>query len=431
MSQLTDPDANPPLFRHEVMAERQTQSLGSVLLAPNVPLRLFAVFAGLMTFCVISLLCFGHYTRTARVNGWLVPQHGLLRVFTDQPGVITAIHVQEGAVVTKGKPLIELSSESQSGASHGTQEEISRQLVARHDSLAGELALQERLFSDRGHDLVERVATLRSELASIHQEASLQRERLNLVQSFSSKRKLLLERGLTTSQSVEASEENRLAQASQLLSLARNGSTMERELVLIEGELRDLPLTKQTKLGEIKRQIASLDQELATTDARRRIVIQAPSDGVVSMMQTDVGSRADASVPLLSIIPAGSKLEAHLFSPSKTIGFVRKGQQVRLRYQAYPYQKFGQYEGMVTRISRSALGPSDLSQQLTGLSSLYDSKEPVYLITVEIRSQFVSANGEAVPLQPGMQLEASVAMETRTLLEWMFEPLFTLSGGPA
>jgi len=71
---------------------------------------------------------------------------------------------------------------------------------------------------------------------------------------------------------------------------------------------------------------------------------------------------------------------------------------------------------------------SNLSQQLPGLSSLYGVDEPVYRITVDLKSQNATAYGASVPLQPGMQLEASVAMETRTLIEWIFEPLFTLTG---
>jgi membrane fusion protein len=117
-----------------------------------------------------------------------------------------------------------------------------------------------------------------------------------------------------------------------------------------------------------------------------------------------------------------------LFSPSRDIGFVRPGQRVLLRYQAFPYQKFGQYEGVVSGVSRSALSPGDLSQQLPGLSSLYGVNEPVYRITVELKTQAATAYGATVPLQPGMQLEASVVMETRTLVEWMLEPLFTLTG---
>jgi membrane fusion protein len=109
---------------------------------------------------------------------------------------------------------------------------------------------------------------------------------------------------------------------------------------------------------------------------------------------------------------------------------------VLLRYQAYPYQKFGHYEGKVVSVSRSAVSPGELPQQLAGIASVTGvaagpgarAGEPVYLITVSLERQTVDAYGNAVPLQPGMQLTADVALETRRLYEWVLEPLYTISG---
>jgi membrane fusion protein len=148
----------------------------------------------------------------------------------------------------------------------------------------------------------------------------------------------------------------------------------------------------------------------------------------VTAIQAEVGGNALPNVPLMSIVPAGSNLEAQLFSPSRGIGFVRPGQRVLLRYQAFPYQKFGLYEGVVTSVSHAAVGPSELAQQLRGLTSLYGTQEPVYRITVGLARQTATAYGEAVPLQPGMQVEADVMIETRRHFEWVLDPLYTLTG---
>ncbi len=109
------------------------------------------------------------------------------------------------------------------------------------------------------------------------------------------------------------------------------------------------------------------------------------------------------------------------------------GQRVLLRYQAYPYQKFGHYEGTVTSVSRSAVSPGELPPQLasnTGVTGAATggAAEPVYRITVALARQTVTAYGEQVRLQPGMQLEADVALETRRLYEWVLEPLYTITG---
>jgi membrane fusion protein len=87
----------------------------------------------------------------------------------------------------------------------------------------------------------------------------------------------------------------------------------------------------------------------------------------------------------------------------------------------------------VASISRSAVSPGELPPQLAGISSLTASTsgagaEPVYRITVKLKRQTVTAYGQPVPLQAGMQLEADVELETRRLYEWVLDPLYTLTG---
>jgi membrane fusion protein len=417
-----------PLFRPEVIAERQTQWLGTVLLVPSISHGLFAIFAVLTVGCILCLLFFADYTRKARINGWLVPQQGIVRIYAPQAGVIAKLYVKEGMEVRRDAPLIELSAELQSEALGATQEEIARRFVARRDSLTAERALQQELYQQNAMALFDRIAALRSEQEHLQRELEVQRARVQLAEAFAAHQRDLRERGLNTEQRLQEAEQSRLDQVMQVRSLERTVVSTQRERLTLEGELRDLPLNTQKRLAEIDRDIASTEQQLAETEARRRIVIPAPEDGTVTAIQAEPGSRADASVPLLSIVPRGAKLEAHLFSPSRAIGFVRPGQRVLLRYQAFPYQKFGHHEGVVVSVSRSAVNPAELTQQLAGLTSLYQANEPVYRIVVSLGSQTVTAYGEQLPLQPGMQLEASVLIEKRPLIEWVFDPLFTVTG---
>src|SRR5258705_340064 len=73
---VLDAGASRHLFRSEVLAERQTQWLGTVQLASRSSHRYFTIFAMLTTAAVVALLIYGDFTRKARINGWLVPQQG-------------------------------------------------------------------------------------------------------------------------------------------------------------------------------------------------------------------------------------------------------------------------------------------------------------------------------------------------------------------
>ena len=131
-----------------------------------------------------------------------------------------------------------------------------------------------------------------------------------------------------------------------------------------------------------------------------------------------------AGQPLLSLLPGNGTLEAELLVPSRAIGFIEPGDKVLLRYQAYPYQKFGHQQGTVARISRSALNQTEL-QILFGSSV---QGEPMYRVTVRLAKQVITAYGKPELLKPGMTLEADVLGEKRPLIEWVFEPLYSLKG---
>ena len=99
-----------------------------------------------------------------------------------------------------------------------------------------------------------------------------------------------------------------------------------------------------------------------------------------------------------------------------------------LRFDAYPYQKFGHTAGRVTEVARVALASQDLSALgLPGLDAT-GAGEPLYRITVDLSAQTIMAYGEARPLQIGMQLEADIMQERRKLYEWVLEPLISITG---
>ena len=417
-----------PLFRPEVFAERQTQWLGAVLLTPRLSHRFFTAFAALALASILALLFFAEYTRKARISGWLMPEQGLVRVFSPQVGVVTELLVKEGATVRKGESLVGLSGELQSASLGATQAEIARSLVERRDSLTEERRQQQQLLAQQLRTLSNRIQALQSEQKQLGEEIALQRQRLQLAKNTAARQQQLRQRGFISDQQLQQAEEAQLEQDARLGALERSRLTTERERRTLEGELEDLPLKAHAQIATIERGISAMEQDLAAVEARRQIIVPAPQDGTVTAIQAEQGGSANTAVPLLSIVPLGSKLEAHLFSPSRAIGFVRPGQRVLLRYQAYPYQKFGHYEGTVAHVSRSALSPGELPSQLSGLTALYGASEPVYRVTVALLSQTVTAYGQPVALQPSMQLEADVVIESRKLFEWVLDPLYTLTG---
>ena len=432
----TEGGTNLELFRAEVLAARQSQWLGTLLLAPGRATYFFTLFSALAAAGILGLLVFADYTRTARVNGWLQPQGGVARVFAPRPGIVTALHVKEGEQVHRSEPLLTLSDEAQSAALGATQAEIARRIAKRRQSLLEELSQRNELLAQQQRALTNRITALRAEQSNIEREIAVLNARVRVAERAETLHKKLSQQGFISEMRLQQVESETLEQRARTTALERSRITIQRERMMLEGELVDLPLKSRNEIAAVERNIAQIDQEMAEAEARREIVVPAPQDGTVTAIVAAPGSYANASVPLLTIVSGSAPLEAHLYSPSRAIGFVSPGQRVRLRYQAYPYQKFGQYEGTVKSVSRSAISPGELPPQLSGVANLATAAagpqaaagEPVYRITVGLENQGITAYGNAMPLQAGMLLEADVVIDKRRLYEWVLDPLFTLTG---
>src|SRR5690606_12140661 len=127
--------------------------------------------------------------------------------------------------------------------------------------------------------------------------------------------------------------------------------------------------------------------------------------GMVATLLAKRGQSVQAGQPLAILLPDDSRLEAELLVPSRAIGFIEEGDAVLLRYQAFPYQKFGHQQGRVARVSRSTINPTEAGGRGTDLAR---RGEPFYRVTVALAEQAVIAYGRAEALRPGMLLEADV-----------------------
>lgn len=422
-----------PLFRPEAMAERRTPWLGAVLLAPQLSHRVYTTVAVLAAVAILAVMFGASFTRTARLNGWLVPPQGVVRVMAPRPGVITALHVAEGARVRQGQPLVTLSDELQSAAFGGVQAEVSRHLGERSRSLQDEREQQRSLLAQQQRALGERLAAMRGEAAQFSREIELLKSRVAIAQRNEALHREQFKQGFISEMRLQIVQSEGLEQVARLSALERSLMTLKREMITVSAELNELPLRLGKEMATLDRSAAQIGQERAESEGRREIVIQAPGDGTVTAIQAVVGAAAGSGVPLLAIVPANHRLEAHLYGPSRAIGFVQPGQRVLVRYPAFPYQRFGHHEGVVASVSRTAVSPTDLPTPMAGVAGAAAGAggavaEPIYRIVVEIANQSVTAYGQTMALQPGMTLEADISLEKRRLAEWVLEPLYAVTG---
>lgn len=414
------------LFRAEAIQHQERDWLGSVQLTRPVSLAVLTVFAVLVAAVVATCLVLGEYTRKARVTGYLVPDRGLIRLMPPQPATVVESHVAEGRSVHLGDVLFVLAV-GQATRSGDTQAAVQGSLASRERSLHAAARQRVLLEQNQLAAIDRQIGELQREHESMQSEADLQRQRLALADQALAQYESLQRDNFISSAQVRTKAEDVLNVKAQLQGLERQRAGRLREIAALQSQRREMPMRALAAQGEIDRDLANLAQQSAENEARQRIVVRAPQDGVISGVLAAPGQTVTPSVALASLLPTDAKLQAQLFAPSSAVGFVRPNQTVQLRYQAFPYQKFGHQAGQVVQVSRSPLQPSDLAG--TALPAAAGAGgEPLYRITVALDRQSVSAYGQAQALSPGMQLEADVLLDRRRLIEWLFEPVLGIAG---
>lgn len=412
------------LYRTEALNARQVKWLGEIVLIRPISFSLLCALAGALALTVIIFLFFGTYTKRTTVSGQLVPDLGLMKVYVPQYGIVVRKSVVEGQVVKRGDVLYVLSSERYSDTQGNVQATISRQVNARRTSLQEALVKTRKLNEEEQAALVNRITGMESELAKIDSQIAGQAGRVKLAEDAVVRMRDLAAQHFISKEQLQQRQADMLDQRARQQSLERDRISVGRDLTSQKNDLAAMPLRHQNVLAQIERDITSLGQELTESEAKRRLEITAPESGIASAVTAEVGQTVDGGKPLVSIVPAGAKMQAYLYAPSRAIGFVKPGDKVQMRYQAYPYQKFGQAQGTVAFVAKVALSGNELA----GLAQQANGGEPLYRITVDLSAQTVKAYGLQQTLQAGMLLDADILQEKRRLYEWVLEPLYTLSG---
>jgi len=211
-----------------------------------------------------------------------------------------------------------------------------------------------------------------------------------------------------------------LEQTAKLQTLQRQYSAIENDMAQARDERAKLKAQHRVTRAGLDRDLLNLQQEEVQRRGARVTLLKAPVDGIVSGLVATAGQSTPAGATLASIVPSGSPMEAVLYVPSTAIGFIKAGQGVRLSYDAFPYQRFGQYHGVVQSVSQTDVPVA------TGRNG--EDRRAFFMVRVTLDSSLVKAYGAQVALRPGHTLTADIEIDRRKLIRWMLDPLFAFSG---
>ncbi len=404
------------LFRTEAVEHQMTRLDGAVVLSQPIRTEVLSAFLAAVAIGAVAWLATGNYARTETVRGVLMTDVPVAKILPPAEGVVTSVQVEEGSIVTRGQILAVVDVDRRdAGGSLIAADEL--HTVDERLTLA-----RDQLGIASAHDANERLR-LRAQfsgderkLADVDVQIGLQQNVVTSNESLFSQLGPVVERGFVSRVTFEQRRQSLLAAKQTLANLKEQREVVASDLAETKASLADLAVSRSKEANDVATSVQVLAEERARASGEQSYTLVAPISGKVTALQTGIGRGAKAGLPLMIIVPTKAMVYASLYAPSRAIGFVKPGQEVRLHYDAFPYERFGSFRGTVTSVSATSIDPRDLDVPLK-------LDEPVYRVAVTPLEQSVQAYEAHPALQPGMTLGATLVLERRSFLGWFLEPL--------
>ena len=408
------------LFRDEALKSARERLWGELLLRSPRIARI-AIPLLLLGFVLLGvLLSRASFVRSESVHGYISPQGGQVRVFAEQEGRMLEVMVKEGDQVTRDQVLARLVSRRAIGESLYRETEYELEIRAQIASLETELANETGRQQQESRWYALETRSLRHRQRLLSELAEVSKTQAGLQQEALARGRRLFAAGSLAQADLERFKAQHLSARAESLSASHALLDLESRLSKHEADQAALPTTHFARVSGLHRDLSQLKQQLADLQGLSDYFVTAPVSGRVRGVSYVQGDQVRRDRPLFSILEEEAGVRAVLLVPSRAIGFVREGQQVKLRYDAFPYEKFGSHEGEITEVGRTSFAASELALP-------FAVPGPVYRIYVQPRESQVLAAGEARALLPGMLLQAEIQLETRSLWQWLTAPLRSLA----
>lgn len=202
-----------------------------------------------------------------------------------------------------------------------------------------------------------------------------------------------------------------------------------------ESQLNQLESDLVTKAGDFDNQITSQENfindyknQKLESNANGTIVIKATADGKIESIAATVGQMIDRGSSLAQIKPTGNvEYFLVLWLPNNSIPYVKKGDIVNIRYDAFPSDKFGQFPGEIVSISTIPTSRQEMNEY-TNISNGTNQQElALYKTIIKIKNTGFMYNNKKLYLTNGLKAQAIVFLEKRPLYMWMFTPFYNIA----
>lgn len=410
-------NAQTPIFRSEVVVARSERLAGAVNLAPPVT---WQAIGYLLLIAVLMVGCFiatATYSRVTKVDGTIVLDTGVAALVPSRSGVVTSVEVLEGQHVQAHAPIFRIKSEDDLRSGGTAADRVGTSLQQQDDHLTRQASLLLIGAEADRMRLVSQINGAKAELSDLVSQLTDQQRLVDAASADYANALIVAQRGFVSGKDLSDRQTTVISRRQQLSQLRQAISAKRAELEGAERSISQSRALAQAQVASSDSSRAALKQQIAQNEQSRGYVITAPVEGMITALTARLGQPVRPDQTLGMVVPDRSTVRAELYVPSAAVGFVDVGQEVRLALDAFPFERFGTLKARIVATSAAS-----------SIRSSPPGSTPVYLVTAVVDRSSMSAFGHRRALLPGMTLSARIITERRSLIRWLFEPIFAVRG---
>jgi len=409
------------IFRKEAVEHQHMSLYGEVIISQPTPYYFISVFMFVLVLFLGVVLYWGIYTKKETTTGYLALTTGFSKIYPKRNGIVNQVMVSDGQRIVKGQKLIYISTKKESEDALDIDGKIINELentllgIIKKKNLEKQLAkLEIKRLQSVSINIKKNISHNQKQLTYLSEKVLRSDKKLHDTDG-------LHKKGLLSTNEFDKEKELNIDKHLELNRFQIEIEKLKLRYTEINNQLNKTPLLLSSKLTNLQSDTSNINQEIIKLKNDQGYFLRSSITGKITALQVKNGQYVYINTPLMVVIPENSLLEAIMLIPTKSIGLIRKNQIVKIRYSAFPYQRYGIFNGTIDKISKVILNPDEI-QFPTSV------KEPVYRVTVKIANQSINSHNQKFPLQAGMSFEADIVLENLSFFDWVFEPLLKFKG---
>ncbi|HEP1897394.1 TPA: HlyD family secretion protein [Kluyvera cryocrescens] len=415
------------LYRREAIEYKKNHWQGKALLLAGLPAWLIMLLSAIFLMMLIATVTFCSFTQRIDVRGEVITLPHSINIFSPQQGSVINQFVSIGDLVEKDAPLYEI--------------DISRNTSSGNVSAAQVGVINEKILNSQG--IIEKLTRNKSETVSAIEvqlktaTESLKETNRMLTNTQTGLKKMhdnlssydgYLKKGYITKDQYNYQHSLYFQQQSAYQSLVS-------QKMQLESQLTQLNSDKITKAADFDNQILTQNNQtndyrnqLVESNANGNLIIKAMTAGRIESLSVTKGQMVDNGSSLAQIKPTGD-IEYYLilWLPNNAIPYVKPGDTINIRYDAFPSDKFGQFPGQVMSISSMPASRQEMSEYTNVNNGAVQQELALYKALIKIKNKEFEYNGKNLKLSDGLKAQAIVFLEKRPLYMWMFTPFYKMT----